>query len=47
MDESMKQFQQELIEVEIEAERLLLARHQVIRLEHYSLLTALIWLQRI
>lgn len=30
MDESMKQFQQGLIEVEIEAENLLLARHEVI-----------------
>lgn len=30
MDEMMKQFQQGLIEVEIEAENLLLARHEVI-----------------
>lgn len=30
MDETMKQFQQSLIELETEAEHLLLARHQVI-----------------
>lgn len=33
MDETMKQFQLELVEVEIEAENLLLARHEV--LENY------------
>lgn len=32
MDETMKQFQQSLVELEIEAERLLLARNQVVRL---------------
>lgn len=31
MDETMKQFQQNLIEMENEAEHLLLARHQVIQ----------------
>ncbi|KDP39512.1 hypothetical protein JCGZ_05078 [Jatropha curcas] len=30
MDESMKQFQQSLVELEIEAEKLLLTRHQVV-----------------
>lgn len=32
MDEAMKEFQQGLIEVEIEAEKLLLARHEVLEL---------------
>ncbi|KAL2234050.1 uncharacterized protein LOC105170780 [Sesamum indicum] len=33
MDESMKQFQQGLIEVEIEAENLLLARHELVEID--------------
>ncbi|KAL0429082.1 UNVERIFIED_CONTAM: hypothetical protein Sradi_0534200 [Sesamum radiatum] len=33
MDESMKQFQQGLIEVEIEAEDLLLARHELVEID--------------
>ncbi|KAL6499422.1 hypothetical protein OROHE_026085 [Orobanche hederae] len=33
MDESMKKFQQELIDVEIEAENLLLARHELVEID--------------
>ncbi|KAG8391578.1 hypothetical protein BUALT_Bualt01G0202100 [Buddleja alternifolia] len=33
MDDSMKQFQQELIEVEIEAENLFLARHELVEID--------------
>ena len=31
MEDSVKQFQERLVEVEIEAENLLLARHQVVK----------------
>ncbi|XP_051138435.1 uncharacterized protein LOC127256433 [Andrographis paniculata] len=33
MDETMKQFQEELVEVEVEAEKLLLARHELIEVD--------------
>lgn len=44
MNEIMKEFQQGLIEVEMEAENLLLARHQVIKFEQLLFLERIIFI---
>lgn len=43
MEETMKQFQQNLIEIENEAEHLLLARHQVIQPKQFVFLNVIIF----